>query len=84
MKEAELLICSKSTLSWCSAFFSDKIKKCYMPEYNISENSSFSWWCAWLNNYHNKIVIAPEKWLNTDNFDFSQVIPETWIKIGTS
>lgn len=37
MKEAELLICSKSTLSWCSAFFSDKIKKCYMPEYNICE-----------------------------------------------
>jgi len=53
-------------------------------KHNIIANSSFSWWCAWLNNYHNKIVIAPEKWLNTDNFDFSQVIPETWIKIGTS
>jgi len=40
MKEAELLICSKSTLSWCAAFFSDKIKKCYLPDYEISCNST--------------------------------------------
>jgi hypothetical protein len=40
MKEAEILICSKSTLSWCAAFFSDKIQKCYMPEYTISENQT--------------------------------------------
>jgi hypothetical protein len=35
MKEAEILICSKSTLSWCAAFFSDKIQTCYFPDYNI-------------------------------------------------
>ena len=40
MKEAELLICSKSTLSWCAAFFSDKIKKCYLPDYNETANST--------------------------------------------
>lgn len=40
MKESELLICSKSTLSWCSAFFSNCIKKCYMPNYEISDNST--------------------------------------------
>ena len=40
MKESELLICSKSTLSWCAAFFSDKIKKCYLPEYDMSPNST--------------------------------------------
>lgn len=40
MKESELLICSKSTLSWCAAFFSDKITKCYIPEYEITPNSS--------------------------------------------
>jgi len=33
MKEAELLICSKSTLSWCAAFFSNKINICYFPDY---------------------------------------------------
>lgn len=41
MKEAELLICSKSTLSWCAAFFSDKIRKCFVPDYNITLNSTF-------------------------------------------
>jgi len=37
MKEAEVLICSKSTLSWCAAFFSDKIQTCYFPDYNIDQ-----------------------------------------------
>jgi hypothetical protein len=36
MKEAELLICSKSTLSWSAAFFSDKNKICYFPNYTIT------------------------------------------------
>jgi hypothetical protein len=40
MKESEILICSKSTLSWCSAFFSESIKKCYIPDYTISNNST--------------------------------------------
>lgn len=40
MKEAEILICSKSTLSWCAAFFSDNIKKCYLPDYQITPNST--------------------------------------------
>ena len=35
MKEAELLICSNSTISWCAAFFSENLKKCYIPEYEI-------------------------------------------------
>jgi hypothetical protein len=37
MKEAEILICSKSTLSWCAAFFSDKIKTCYFPDYDVDQ-----------------------------------------------
>ncbi len=41
MKEAELLICSKSTLSWCAAFFSDKLQKCYVPDYYETPNSTF-------------------------------------------
>lgn len=40
MKEAELLICSKSTLSWCAAFFSDKIQKCYLPDYIETPNNT--------------------------------------------
>lgn len=41
MKESELLICSKSSLSWCAAFFSDKIKQCYLPDYEESIRQTF-------------------------------------------
>lgn len=37
MKEAKILICSKSTLSWCAAFFSDNIETCYFPDYNLEQ-----------------------------------------------
>lgn len=40
MKEAKTLICSNSTLSWAAAFFSDKIIKCYFPDYESSSNQT--------------------------------------------
>lgn len=50
-------------------------------KHNIIANSSFSWWGAWLNNYKDKIVIAPKKWFNNPNMDTKDLIPENWIKI---
>jgi len=50
-------------------------------KYNIIANSSFSWWGAWLNENSNKIVIAPKKWLSTDEFDVSYMLPNNWIKL---
>jgi GR25 family glycosyltransferase involved in LPS biosynthesis len=35
MKNTKTLVCSMSTLSWCAAFFSKKIEKCIMPDYNF-------------------------------------------------
>jgi hypothetical protein len=53
-------------------------------KHNIIANSSFSWWGAWLNKNHNKIVIAPSKWLNIyDNVTYTLkfIYPE-WICIN--
>lgn len=50
-------------------------------QHNIIANSTFSWWGAWLNNNPNKIIIAPQKWFNNPNINYSDIIPSTWIKI---
>jgi hypothetical protein len=49
---------------------------------NITCNSSFSWWSAWLNKNPNKIVIAPKIWFGPlINENDKDIIPESWIKI---
>ena len=35
MKQAAILICSMSTLSWAAAYLSTQIQTCYMPNYNF-------------------------------------------------
>ncbi len=48
--------------------------------HHIIANSSFSWWGAWLNPSHTKIVVAPKQW-TVKNTDHPNIIPDNWIKI---
>lgn len=41
MKNANLLVCSYSTLSWCAAFLSDIAGDIYIPNYNSNPNQTF-------------------------------------------
>ena len=50
-------------------------------KHNIIANSSFSWWGAWLNSNREKIVIAPQKWMNTSEEKYKSIIPKSWMKI---
>ncbi|MCK4999726.1 MAG: alpha-1,2-fucosyltransferase [Anaerohalosphaera sp.] len=47
---------------------------------NIIANSTFSWWAGWLNNYEDKIVVAPEKWVSS-GIDIDNLLPKEWIKL---
>ena len=50
-------------------------------KHNIIANSTFSWWGAWLNKNLSKKVIAPQKWVNNNQFDTSTITPADWIHI---
>ena len=50
-------------------------------KHNITANSSYSWWAAWLNPNPNKKVIAPAKWFMGADSNTIDLIPPEWIKI---
>lgn len=51
-------------------------------KHQITANSTFSWWGAWLNNNNEKIVITPKQWYVGElNKTVNELIPEEWIKI---
>jgi hypothetical protein len=48
-------------------------------DYHVIANSSFSWWGAWLGGQ--RMVIAPKQWFSDASIDYSDVVPERWVKI---
>ena len=70
----------------CTFVENNKNHKSYIDMYlmslckhNIIANSTFSWWGAWLNKNENKVIIIPDRWLNSDTCP--GIFPEDWIKM---
>lgn len=52
-------------------------------KYQVISNSSFFWWGQYLNSSLDKIVVAPDKWRNTEEGLYNDIYQENWICIGT-
>ena len=49
-------------------------------KHNVTTNSTFSWWGAWLNSNSGKIVIAPKQWYTNASLR-ENIVPAAWIRI---
>ena len=48
-------------------------------QHNIISNSSFSWWGAYLNQFIDKIVIAPNVWSRSKIISHKNILPSGWV-----
>jgi len=50
-------------------------------KHHIIANSSLSWWGAWLKQDKNGLVFAPNRWINDQHLDLSNLLPDEWKKV---
>jgi len=51
-------------------------------DHNIIANSTFSWWGAYLNANHGKVVCYPSVWFGSGiSHDTRDLFPESWVKV---
>ena len=93
--KTDKIIVFSDDIPWCKENFKfDNIvyienEKDYIEIYlmslcnnNITSNSSFSWWCAWLNENKDTVVIGPTKCFGLAlTHATADILPESWIKI---
>ena len=60
-------------------FEHEELRLMYSCKHFILANSSFSWWGAWLSNYKNKIVFAPNPWFNS--YTKQSILCPEWIQL---
>lgn len=48
----------------------------------VMSNSTFSWWAAFLNHHTMPIIIAPARWYNKANYNYSDIYVNGWIKMN--
>ena len=71
-----LIIETKNRNSW------EDMQLMTLCKHNITANSTFSWWGAYLNKNKEKIIIGPEHWFNDSNlYNIHDIIPNEWILV---
>jgi len=61
--------------------FEKYLKLMSLCKFFVIPNSTFGWWAAWLAEYPDKKVIAPERWVADPNVNTEDLIPDTWIRM---
>jgi hypothetical protein len=90
----KLFIIFSNDIDWCKLNFKDincvfienqsDLLDLYLMSMcvnNITANSTFSWWGAFLNTNKNKKIVTPKIWFNHTHSN-DDLIPHEWIKIN--